>query len=322
MTKKKSTEEFVSDAVEMFGNTYGYKNVVYNGAKSKVWITCFVHGDWLALPNDHLNGSGCPDCARINTGNRTRKTEDQVRAEIKDVHGETYLYRENLEYKNKNTPIEIFCRKHGWFTQTVHNHVFNKATCRQCSIEAHGDRCRKPLDKFKEDAEAEHGKTYGYDRVNYVNSDTKVEILCYDHGYFWQAPGSHLSGRGCPECAVAGYKNNRPGKLYVLVENDLVKVGITNGNPRVRCLSVSRESGKRFSVLKYYEFEEGGAPRSIETTLLRELREKYKQPTERFDGWKECFYNVNLAALLNRIEELIATQTKEQHSSYPASQEA
>ena len=44
-----------------------------------------------------------------------------------------------------------------------------------------------------------HGGDYGYSLVEYVNSHTKVKIICNECGYiFEQKPNSHLSGKGCP----------------------------------------------------------------------------------------------------------------------------
>lgn len=53
---------------------------------------------------------------------------------------------------------------------------------------------------------AKHGgDKYGYDRVDYVNSKTKVEILCKNCGkHFLQAPSKHLSGQGCPKAPCGG----------------------------------------------------------------------------------------------------------------------
>lgn len=45
------------------------------------------------------------------------------------------------------------------------------------------------------------GDNYDYSRVNYIDSKTKVCILCVEHGEFWQTPNDHLSGCGCPKCA-------------------------------------------------------------------------------------------------------------------------
>lgn len=46
-----------------------------------------------------------------------------------------------------------------------------------------------------------HGNKYDYSKVVYVNSRTKVSIICPIHGTFEQLPSSHLSGNGCPKCA-------------------------------------------------------------------------------------------------------------------------
>lgn len=50
-----------------------------------------------------------------------------------------------------------------------------------------------------------HNGKYDYSKVEYVNTKTKVCIICPEHGEFWQTPRDHLSGRGCPLCA----KNHR-----------------------------------------------------------------------------------------------------------------
>lgn len=46
-----------------------------------------------------------------------------------------------------------------------------------------------------------HGDKYSYDDTEYINYDTKLKIKCRDHGYFWQTPGNHLRGKGCPYCS-------------------------------------------------------------------------------------------------------------------------
>ena len=47
-----------------------------------------------------------------------------------------------------------------------------------------------------------HGNKYDYSKVEYVNSTTKVCIVCPIHGEFWQRPYSHLTGYGCDKCAI------------------------------------------------------------------------------------------------------------------------
>ena len=47
-----------------------------------------------------------------------------------------------------------------------------------------------------------HGDEYDYSLVDFVNTDTKISIVCKKdgHGVFEQTPYKHFIGRGCPKC--------------------------------------------------------------------------------------------------------------------------
>lgn len=66
---------------------------------------------------------------------------------------------------------------------------------------------------FLNKARITHGDKYDYSRVLYINSYTKVEIVCPVHGAFWQLPQHHSRGSGCPKCATV--KNNSKKLLGV-----------------------------------------------------------------------------------------------------------
>ena len=61
---------------------------------------------------------------------------------------------------------------------------------------------RLTADEFIEKSKKTHGDAYDYSKVEYVNTYTKVEIICPQHGSFWQDPHNHLKGRGCPKCVL------------------------------------------------------------------------------------------------------------------------
>jgi len=46
-----------------------------------------------------------------------------------------------------------------------------------------------------------HGDKYNYNKTNYVNSLTKVIIVCPKHGQFMQNPTIHINKHGCPNCS-------------------------------------------------------------------------------------------------------------------------
>lgn len=56
-------------------------------------------------------------------------------------------------------------------------------------------------DKFLEKCRCVHGDRYNYFESNYINFNTKIEIICNKHGSFFQTPGNHLAGKGCALCA-------------------------------------------------------------------------------------------------------------------------
>ena len=62
---------------------------------------------------------------------------------------------------------------------------------------------------MKKKSREKHGDIYDYSLVNYVDSLTKVKIICPIHGEFLQSPRKHLQRQGCPNCV-----NKTEGKLY------------------------------------------------------------------------------------------------------------
>lgn len=73
-------------------------------------------------------------------------------------------------------------------------------------------------EEFIKKARSVHGDKYGYDKVEYYGVHTKVCIICPEHGDFWQSPGNHLHGNGCPKC---GYNTTADSRRLSL--SDFIK---------------------------------------------------------------------------------------------------
>lgn len=55
-------------------------------------------------------------------------------------------------------------------------------------------------DEFVQKAKQVHGDKYDYSESVFVNTRTKIAIVCPKHGVFTQTASSHLMGHGCPRC--------------------------------------------------------------------------------------------------------------------------
>ncbi len=104
------------------------------------------------------------------------------------------------EFKARDK-VNIICNKHGKWEQTPDNHL-HKYGCPKCATEYVISLKRSNRDVFIKKAKQVHNDKYNYVKVVYINIDTKVIIGCPDHGDFEQIAYDHLSGKGCPSCAL------------------------------------------------------------------------------------------------------------------------
>ena len=111
----------------------------------------------------------------------------------REVHGNQYDYSKVL-YVAARSKVVIICPEHGEFKQIPAGHCSGRG-CHECGG-------NKPLSvaRFVERASKKHSDRYDYSHVKYENVESKIEIICPDHGPFFQRSMSHLKGFGCPRC--------------------------------------------------------------------------------------------------------------------------
>ena len=119
-------------------------------------------------------------------------------------HGNVYDYSK-VEYIDGKTKVKIICPIHGEFEQAPTAHVRGNG-CPKCANLKRGRFGRMTKDEFIEKAKKIHGDKYDYSKVEYVNSTTKVCIICPIHGEFWMIPIDHIyqQKQGCPKCVNRG----------------------------------------------------------------------------------------------------------------------
>lgn len=63
-------------------------------------------------------------------------------------------------------------------------------------------------EEFIDIASKTHNYKYDYSKVKYINSQTKVCIICPIHGEFWQRPAAHIHHKhGCSKCRSDSMRN-------------------------------------------------------------------------------------------------------------------
>lgn len=110
------------------------------------------------------------------------------------VHGNLYNY-DNIVYTGIFNKIKINCKNHGVFEQTPDHHLRGQG-CAKCA-----GNLKLDIEEFIKKAIKVHGDKYIYDEVNYINSNSRVKIICKIHNVFWQIANDHLQGNGCSKCS-------------------------------------------------------------------------------------------------------------------------
>lgn len=118
------------------------------------------------------------------------------------VHNGKYDYSK-VDYIDSLTKVCIICPEHGEFWQTPQAHARGNG-CPICANKKRGDTFRSDGKTFEKRASEIHNGKYIYDEDKYVNSMTKVPIICPQHGEFLMTPMAHLNGQGCPKCSGRG----------------------------------------------------------------------------------------------------------------------
>lgn len=236
--KRYTTEEFIRKAQDIHGQKYDYSKTCYINKRTKLLITCPIHGDFFQTPSNHLSGQGCPECgkliatARQNNSKNRRKRTVEFQKELNTKFGEKYEVLGN--YVNNKTPIDIFCHavgkdgiEHGVFSARPDS-LINGHGCPKCGRESslrnslkkekkQSIRKRKPKLKSIDAVEAQIKSKYPtvaiVDKSEYQNTNTALSFKCLTCGsIFKRKPNTFLCARlndACPICSLKKVRRNR-----------------------------------------------------------------------------------------------------------------
>jgi len=305
---KMSTIEFIARVKEIWGDVYDYNLVEYNNLNDNIKIICKIHGVFKQKPKDHLRGCGCRQCGIDKTRKLKIMSWDDVLTKFKKIYGNEYDYSESV-YLSMNYPIAIICKNHGIFYMLPKYHLHNGG-CPKCSRQKMIITKTKKIENVLLDFRNVHGDNYDYSQVEYINSRTKIKIICKKHGIFEQTPNNHLRGECCPKCKISLGEN----KILIWLNKNKIKFEQQKEFDGCQCkfnlkfdfylsdynICIEYDGGLHFKPVVYFGGEEAHEKTKMRDQIKNDYCKNNNIKLFRIPYWK--FNDINYI-LKNIIEE-------------------
>lgn len=195
LSMEEKKEKFIKKSIELWGYKYDYSEVDYIDYKTPVKIG--YKGLWYKqTPNKHLQGKKI-ECQE------KRMTTDNFIILSKNVWGENRFNYSECEYLGVSVKVKLFDKlKNKWIEQIPKSHLKGYEVTK-ITKEEFLEKCNIMYD-FK----------YEYNLDQYkCGLNSKLDIICKEHGVFKLKASTHIYGTGCNKCDE--YKFNKITKSYL-----------------------------------------------------------------------------------------------------------
>ena len=199
-----TTESFIAEAKEIYGERYDYSKVAYKNSEHRVMVTCPVHGDFQVYAREHLDGKGCPKCEK----------GEKFIAKLKEKFGDKFGLDEFV-YESSTTLVTLICPTHGAFSKLPHAILNSRCGCPECGNElmrqlqeqAHEEAARRKEEERQRQIEAERkakeeAQYYWDEKIqNILSSDTysneywDTDFFGFDLHHICMDNGEPVNGR-------------------------------------------------------------------------------------------------------------------------------
>ena len=215
LSRTYSFETLVAKARLVHGDTYSYPEKVVGGpGRRKMVIECETHGEFVQNITNHLMGQGCPECGKVTSGLRRRKSDEDLLRLAKKVHGDRYEYLKIVR-GGERPVLTYICKEHGEVVQNINSHLMGSG-CGLCADKFRGINSRPEEQAVIARARKIHGDRYEYAGVTF-DGKTMLTCICKIHGQFTVAATRHLMGYNCKRCAHSelGLSKRMPFEQFV-----------------------------------------------------------------------------------------------------------
>ena len=198
-----TTESFIAEAKEIYGERYDYSKVVYKNKDHRVTIVCPVHGDFQVYAREHLDGKGCPKCEK----------GEKFLAKLKEKFGDKFGL-DKFVYESSTSPVTLICPTHGAFSRLPHQILNLQFGCPMCGSDAKDgihnaavarkEEIKKQKQKKKEEFEAQRLNNWLQEReerrilrekaMKDILSGRKTLDFYYPFQIYQQSVDEHIEG--------------------------------------------------------------------------------------------------------------------------------
>ena len=144
-----SFEEFEEKSKKIHNGKYLYLKNDFQKSDIKTKIICPIHGEFLQLPDSHMQGHGCPKCKSEKLAKLRNEEFGDFIEHAKKVHQDKYIYDKTV-FKDTRTKVCITCPTHGDFWQTPNSHLQGRG-CPICKNSHLEERTRNILTNLELD---------------------------------------------------------------------------------------------------------------------------------------------------------------------------
>lgn len=182
--------------------------------------------------------------AHVNYRPETQYTYERF---TKEYPGEYQYWSGELSAVND---IQINCPVHGWYRQKMSSRIKGHG-CQKCYHAQRVQRTFIDTEAYFKEFFNKHGDRYDYSKVYLTRAEGKIEIICKQHGSFWQAANVHKAGHGCPSCA----KEEALLRIPTMLANSLKSGKTKDTKPELACKKFLE--GHEISYIAQYEVNHG-----------------------------------------------------------------
>ena len=185
---QKSLSNFLEKSKEKHGSRYDYSKSTYVDSKTKITITCKLHGDFEVLPSRHFSKNkpgNCPKCARISIKDQLVASREEFIEKSRQSQKNECDYSIS-KYTGSGKKVEIICPEHGKFEQFASAHCRGIVGCRRCGASKCQNDLENTISKLGVSIITEDRKAISPYEIDILIPDYNIGIECngiYYHSY-------------------------------------------------------------------------------------------------------------------------------------------